>query len=233
MNIDRREFLIGLLALTTVPVLGSFNLELPEDVAKAWDTLSEKPFVFQVDSQGILDDESYGQESMKHRDVYGIPQEIKNMEDLLYSLEWQPFAWVINGMYYGFVDALPKEEQENWIPEIDGNQGADDEESITKWSNYIGEKNFTSEVNNALQKWLEEDVIICDEEVFAEIPLYGGAYVFNFFDRESDLIDKLKISLVEGFYPGDNSQRAVLDMPIEEANKICKKEKLPIRFEIA
>ena len=230
MYIDRREFLKGLLALTSVTVLMGFDLSDPKEVDEAWETLVSSPFIFHVDQDGMLDDYSYDT-PITHRDAYNIPTEITSMDDLLYCMEWQPFAWVIDNMYYYFVEELPESERPNWIREIDDGSSKKDLEAIEQWHDHLGKEVFISEMNNALQEWLNEEVNISEEEVYADVPLYGGTYVFNFFDSEPELMDQLDITLVEGFHPGDDSQHAMLGISVEEANKICISNDLPIRFE--
>lgn len=232
MNIERRIFLQGLLALSFVPLLASFDLELEEDVDKAWDALNRTPFLFQVDTDGILDDHSYDAPKLR-REAYDIPIKITSLDDLLYCMEWQPFAWVVDWKYDEFLQHLPQREQTKWLKEIDGGSSDDNKEALEKWSNAIGEKEFIVQMNNALKEWLDEKINITDEEVYADIPLYGGAYVFTFFNNEPDLIEQLDIGLIEGFHPGDDSQHTMLGISMEKANMICIENNLPIRFERA
>jgi len=229
MNINRREFLLGLVSLGAVPLIGGFDLDIIEDIDGAWETMTNQPYIFHVCSNTIYD-KSY--ESPKtNRDAYDIFGSIDTLDDLQDVMtDCTPFEWYVSSLYEEFRGNIGnKGEQDTWAKnyEVWSNE---DKITLERWVSVYGEKVFLKNMNHELETFLNVPFSASDYGVFSNVPIDGATYVYHFFESEFAFSEMLSIDLVEGYHPGDDSQVAELNIPVADANRICTQYNIPVCF---
>ena len=229
MNINRREFLLGLVSLGAVPLIGGFDLHIIEDIDEAWETLTDQPYIFHVYSNTIYD-KSY--ESPKtNRDAFDIFGSVDTLDGLKGVMEeCTPFEWHVSSLYEEFRNNIRnKVEQDTWAKYYEAWSEVDDI-TLVRWVSVYGMKVFLETMDQELTSFLNAHFSASDHGVFAAVPVDGAAYVYHFFESEYAFSKMLSIDLIEGYHPGDDSQAAELTIPIDEANRICTENDIPVHF---
>ena len=229
MNINRREFLLGLVSLGAAPLLGGFDLDIIEDIDEAWESMADQPYIFHVCSNTIYD-KSY--ESPKtNRDAYEIFGSIDTLDDLKGVMaDCTPFEWHVSSLYEEFRgNIVNNKEQGTWTKYYEAWRN-EDEITLERWVSVYGEKMFLENMDGELESFLNEPFSASDYGVHSCVPMDGAAYVYRFFESEDVFSEMLSIDLIEGYHPGDDSQAAELNIPVADANRICTQYNIPICF---
>ncbi len=238
MNINRRTFLKGLAAFATLPYLKNLNLDLDKDLETAWSAATEDPFVFEVD-MGYLRLSDFVQPE-KRSELYNIfPESIKNLSDLKEMVEsYNPLESVIKDAYEDFLYQLDFDETEDSDEIEDSNEWPAyydewDDELVGRWTALTGETEFVENIKNKIKEWLDTKPDCEYEFDFFDNPPSGEAFAFDFFNEwgsGSEYTRNLCIDIIEGEYPGNDFRGAKLRLSVEDTNKVCVSEGIPLRF---
>ncbi len=230
MQINRRSFIKGLIAVSALPLALS---ALPEadlkPTAEIWKKIEEDPTVFFVRNGYTLDLEDYIPPATRGEAFDFGEYELGSMTGLLDSAtQFQPVMWELQRQYADFWSSLSENDEESeqeWPEEAE-------EETIEQWLDQLSASE-TDELNSALQAWADsEPDLVNEEDEYFSIPASGQNYAFEFFQdyTDQDLLDELGITIVEGDRPGSTYFAAELRTPIEQANEKAIAAGIPIRF---
>jgi hypothetical protein len=242
MNLDRRSFLKGLIAISALPptltAIPSQNLTPTADV---WREIEESPTVFFVRNGRTIDLEDYSPPATRGEGFDFGNYELRNVENLLSSSkETQPVMWELERQYEKYRHSLIDHERAGTREErsldqmetaVDWPEQADDE-IIEKWMRQMSEPDF-AQLRMAMQKWADsEPNWFADEGAYFNVTSSGQEYALDFFENYAgmDVLDELEIGIVEGDHPGSNYLAAELYLPIDEANEKAIAAAIPIRF---
>jgi hypothetical protein len=245
MELDRRSFLKGLIAIAALPAgLSAIPIADLKPTAEVWQKIEESPTVFFVRNGCTLDLEDFIPPATRGEGFDFGEYELKNVEALLdRAREVQPVIWELERQYGKFRRSLIDDEQAS-RPE--SKQGTPteaekiwpedaDEEIIEKWVHQMSE-NEVADLNSAMRTWAasEPDWLNEEGEHFT-ITSSGQEYALEFFDDYAgeDVLDELGIEIVEGDRPGSSYYAAELYIPIEEANEKAIAAGVPVRFKVA
>lgn len=245
MQINRRSFIKGLIAVSALPAALS---ALPEanlkPTAEIWKKIEEDPTVFFVRNGCTLDLEEYVPPVTRGEAFDFGEYELKSIENLLSrASEVQPVMWELERQYWAFRRSLINEKQTK-LPE--SNQAGQftgevtwpedaDAGVIEKWTGQMS-GSALSNLNSAMQKWADSEPDWLNEEgEHFTIPSSGQEYALDFFENYAgdDVLEEIGIDIVEGDHPGSNYFAAELYVSIEEANEKAVAAGIPVRFKAA